>query len=482
MLDVSLQTGTMTGPRRDTSAFKAYDIRGVVGENIDANFVECVARVATEILGATSAAVGFDARETSSDYAQAAARGCMNAGASVLGLGLCGTEEVYHAVGSNGLGLGIMVTASHNPIDHNGLKLVGPNARPLTENEFAAIRERAASISVGAGKSSPPANLDGKAVQPELDLRQAYVQSAIDVAGITSEATLRRTTRILFNCGNGAAGPTLKAILSNLGVRGVQIDAHFVHGLPDPTFQNGIPNPLIPKNHAATASEVVRLGADFGVAFDGDFDRCFFFDGAGTFVGGEYLVALLAEANLRREAGCTIVHDPRLVYAARDKIRAAGGVAIQSGTGHALVKAKMREVGAAYGGEMSAHHYFRDFFYCDSGMIPWMAIIALLAAEEKTLSECVAALRAAYPSSGEINFQIENKWDALARLRAAYVPHAAEVDEGDGLSCDMGAWRFNVRASNTEDLLRLNVEARGQAVSLDGCVAQLSKIIEGTKA
>ena len=265
-------------------------------------------------------------------------------------------------------------------------------------------------------------------------------------------------------------------------MRGVQIDAHVVHGLPDPTFPNGIPNPLLPKNHAATASEVVRLGADFGVAFDGDFDRCFFFDGAGTFVGGEYLVALLAEANLRREAGCTIVHDPRLVYAARDKIRAAGGVAIQSGTGHALVKAKMREVGAAYGGEMSAHHYFRDFFYCDSGMIPWMAIIALLAAEEKTLSECVAALRAAYPSSGEINFQIENKWDALARLRAAYVPHAAEVDEGDGLSCDMGAWRFNVRASNTEDLLRLNVEARGQAVSLDGCVAQLSKIIEGTKA
>jgi phosphomannomutase len=313
-------------------------------------------------------------------------------------------------------------------------------------------------------------------------LRQAYVQSAIDVAGITSEATLRRTTRILFNCGNGAAGPTLKAILSNLGVHGVQIDAHVVHGLPDPTFPNGIPNPLLPKNHAATASEVVRLGADFGVAFDGDFDRCFFFDGAGTFVGGEYLVALLAEANLRREAGCTIVHDPRLVYAARDKIRAAGGVAIQSGTGHALVKAKMREVGAAYGGEMSAHHYFRDFFYCDSGMIPWMAIIALLAAEEKTLSECVAALRAAYPSSGEINFQIENKWDALARLRAAYVPHAAEVDEGDGLSCDMGAWRFNVRASNTEDLLRLNVEARGQAVSLDGCVAQLSKIIEGAKA
>ena len=238
-----------------------------------------------------------------------------------------------------------------------------------------------------------------------------------------------------------------------------------MHGAPDPTLPNGIPNPLLSENHAATASAVVRLGANFGVAFDGDFDHCFFFDVDGTFVDGEYVVA--------------IVHDPRVLFAARDKIGAVGGVATQSLTGHALVKAKMREADAAYGGKMSAHHYFRDFFYCDSGMIPWMMVLRLLTAEGKTLEEGVVELRVAYPPSGEINFQIGNKWDVLERLRAVYAPHAADVDEGDGLSCDMGAWRFNVRASNTEDLLRLNVEARGSDVQVSDCVARLSKIIEG---
>ena len=473
MLDVSLQTGTMTGPRRDTSAFKAYDIRGVVGENIDANFVECVARAAVEALGATSAVVGYDARETSQRYARAAARGCTDAGSDVLNLGLCGTEEVYHACGALGLGLGLMVTASHNPIDHNGLKLVGPGARPLTEPKFQKISDIVAS---GAHTKS---SHTGQIITPEQDPRVDYAAAVAQIAvgNDPTPAAARSAPRVLFNCGNGAAGPTLERVISKLTERGIDFDAIIVQGNPDPTFPNGIPNPLLPENHAATASEVIRHGADFGVAFDGDFDRCFFFDASGQFVGGEYVVALLARATLRREPGASIVHDPRVVYAVREAIEAGGGVPVKSRTGHAFVKAAMRGRGAAYGGELSAHHYFRDFHYCDSGMIPWVMVLDLLRASGSSLSALVGEVSASFASSGEINFEVDSKSAAFDAARSAYASHAAEVDETDGLSCDMGAWRFNLRASNTENLIRLNVEARGAAVSVGDCVAKISKII-----
>ena len=246
---------------------------------------------------------------------------------------------------------------------------------------------------------------------------------------------------------------------------------------PDPTFPDGVPNPLLPEMRAATARAAAEAGTDFGVAFDGDFDRCFFFDASGQFVGGEYVVALLAQATLRREPGASIVHDPRVVYAVREAIEAGGGVPVKSRTGHAFVKAAMRGRGAAYGGELSAHHYFRDFYNCDSGMIPWIMVLELLRSSGSSLSALVGEVSASFASSGEINFEVDSKSAAFDAARSAYASHAAEVDETDGLSCDMGAWRFNLRASNTENLIRLNVEARGAAVSVGDCVAKISKII-----
>jgi len=474
MFNVISRSKIKTDASRDTSAFKAYDIRGVVGENIDANLVECVARAAVYVLGATSAVVGFDARETSQDYARAAARGCMDAGCDILSLGLCGTEEVYHACGARGMGLGIMVTASHNPIDHNGLKLVGPGARPLTETEFQSIRDLVAS------GTSTESNFTGLPMRFEKDPRDDYVATVARIAlgHKSATATHRPAARVVFNCGNGAAGPTLNHVISCLRGCGVDLDAIIVQGNPDPAFPNGIPNPLLPENHAATASEVIRRGADFGVAFDGDFDRCFFFDARGQFVEGEYVVALLARAMLRREPSATIVHDPRVVYAVREAITTGGGQPIQSKTGHAYVKAVMRQSGAAYGGELSAHHYFRDFHYCDSGMIPWILVLELLRSSDLSLSALVEEMSKPFTSSGEINFKVGSKSAVFDAVQSAYAGKAVKIDEADGLSCDMGAWRFNVRASNTENLIRLNVEARSATVVIEDCIDQISKIIK----
>ena len=370
-----------------------------------------------------------------------------------------------------------MVTASHNPIDHNGLKLVGPGARPLTEPEFQKIRDIVAS---GAHTKS---SLSGQLITPEQDTRGDYAAAVAQIAlgKNPTPAAAHSAPRVVLNCGNGAAGPTLERVIYKLTERGIDFDAIIVRGNPDPTFPNGIPNPLLPENHAATASEVIRHGADFGVAFDGDFDRCFFFDASGQFVGGEYVVALLARATLRRDPGASIVHDPRVVYAVREAIEAGGGVPVKSKTGHAFVKAAMRGRGAAYGGELSAHHYFRDFHNCDSGMIPWVMVLDLLRASGSSLSTLVGEVSASFASSGEMNFEVDSKSAAFDAARSAYASHAAKVDETDGLSCDMGTWRFNLRASNTENLIRLNVEARRAAVSVGDCVAKLSKIIRDSQ-
>ena len=454
-------------PAFGVSAFGAYDVRGVIGENLTAGLYYRAARAAVEVLGAHAACVGFDARATSASFAAAALRGVTEAGCKSISLGLCGTEEVYFAAGSANLGLGLMVTASHNPLDYNGLKLVGPGARPLTDQEFKRIRDLTAS-----GDFTAPAAFGTRAVAGTPQ-REAYAAHLADIV----DPKAMGAPRILFDCGSGAAGPTLQVLLRELQSRGAQVDAVTVRGNPDPTFPDGVPNPLLPEMRAATARAVAEAGADFGVAFDGDFDRCFFFDASGQFVGGEYVVALLARATLRREPGASIVHDPRVVYAVREAIEAGGGVPVKSRTGHAFVKAAMRGRGAAYGGELSAHHYFRDFYNCDSGMIPWIMVLELLRSSGSSLSALVGEVSASFASSGEINFEVDSKSAAFDAARSAYASHAAEVDETDGLSCDMGAWRFNLRASNTENLIRLNVEARGAAVSVGDCVAKISKII-----
>jgi len=452
--------------QRNVSAFKAYDVRGVVGETIDADLVHRIARAAAYILGARQAVVGFDARESSPEFAGAAIQGISDAGGDTLDLGLCGTEEVYFATGARKADLGIMVTASHNPISHNGLKLVGPAARPLSESEFAAIKELTASGDFA------PSTLIGTYQEGSLKARKAYMQHIQSLISIDQIGKVK----IVFNCGNGAAGPTLRYLLDALAARGSQISSVLVQADPDPSFPNGIPNPLLPENHGATADAVREYGADFGVAFDGDFDRCFLFDGEGKFVEGEYVVALIAAAVLKNSPRATIVHDPRVVGAIDATVAKNGGQAVASKTGHAFVKATMRRAGAAYGGEMSAHHYFRDFFYCDSGMLPWLKVAELLGATGQSLSQAVAELRTDFPSSGEINFKVANKAAALDRVRSALQDKASKVDELDGLSLTFDTWRFNLRASNTENLLRLNIEGK-DAEDVQLKVAKISNLI-----
>ncbi len=450
------------------TCFKAYDVRGRVGVDLDEDVASRIGLAVAEVLRPDAVVVGHDPRQTSARFADALARGLASGGAEVLDLGLCGTEEVYFATAHVGAGAGVMVTASHNPIDYNGMKLVGPGSRPLTDVEFQAIREAADF----AGQANGPVR------KTPLDLRPAYAQR---VCGFVDGANLR-PFRMLANSGNGASGPTLDVILAELERRGSPVEAIRKHHSPDGTFPNGIPNPLLPENRGATADAVVSSGAEMGVAWDGDFDRCFFFDGEGRFVDGEYVVALLAESVLAREPGATIVHDPRVVWATEDAVARSGGKACASRTGHAHLKAAMRAEKAAYGGEMSAHHYFRDFAYCDSGMIPWLLVMARIAETGASLAELVAERREIFPSSGEMNFRVGDPAEVIERIVGAFGPGAEMVDRLDGASLSFGTWRMNLRASNTEPLLRLNVEARGDRALLKEKVEELSRRIGGERA
>lgn len=444
-------------------AFKSYDVRGRLGEDLDADLVRRVGRAFARTLGAAQVVVGRDARPSSPALLDALAEGLCDEGAEVLDLGLCGTEEVYHATADGGADGGVMVTASHNPIDWNGLKVVREGARPIAwESGLGAIHDLA------LGDLGGPA---GGGARRALDGRPAY---ASHVAGYLDGAI--RPLRVLVNAGNGAAGPTFDAVAARLdaAVEWVRLDWE-----PDPTFPNGIPNPLLPANRDRTARAVVEAGADMGVAWDGDFDRCFFFDEVGDFLDGEHVVALLARAFLAREPGANIVYEPRVIWATQAAIAEAGGRAVASRTGHAHLKASLREHDAPYGGEMSAHHYFRDFSYCDSGIIPALLMTGLLGRSLAPLSAMAADLRARFPSSGEINFAPADAQAALARFEAAYAAQARDVDRLDGLSLDFGDWRTNVRVSNTEGLLRLNVETRGDRDLLAGKVAELSAFLGG---
>jgi len=286
--------------------------------------------------------------------------------------------------------------------------------------------------------------------------------------------------KIVINSGNGAAGPTLNAVISRLKEQGALVKFILVQNEPDSSFPHGIPNPLLSENHAATAEVVLRESADFGVAFDGDFDRCFFFDGKGHFVASEYVVGLIGASFLEKEKGCTIVHDPRVIWNTRDIVFSKGGIPIQSKTGHAFMKQTMRDNEAVYGGEVSAHHYFRDFAYCDSGMIPWLLVAELVSKTGRSLSELVQERIQEFPSSGEINFRVENASKALKRVLEVYREDALSLDETDGVSIAFDTWRFNLRVSNTEPLVRLNIEGRGEAVAIDAKVKEVSKLLDGT--
>lgn len=448
------------------SAFKTYDIRGRLGTDLTEAIAHRIARAFATVTGADAVVLARDCRESSPALADAVAAGLTAQGVRVLDLGMAGTEEMYFATAHLGAGGGICVTASHNPREYNGMKLVGRGAVPLLDADFARIR---ALTQGGEAFSTAP----GGAREDRTGVRAAYVAHVADLVGQGIGPL-----RLVVNAGNGAAGPTLDALAEGLAARGARLDLVRMHHDPDGSFPNGIPNPLLPENRPVTAEAVQLAKADFGVAFDGDFDRCFLFDGEGAFVDGEHVVALLAAAHLAQEAGATIIHDPRVIWAVQDAVRKGGGRSVLAPTGHVFLKAAMRRENAVYGGEMSAHHYFRGFMACDSGMIPWLMVARLVSQSGRSLTEMVGAMRRDFPSSGEINFRVADLPAVVARVRAALEPEARGVDRTDGLSLDFGDWRMNLRASNTEPLLRLNVEARGDSGLVADGVARVRALIE----
>ena len=433
----------------EISCFKAYDIRGQIPNELNAEICYRIGNATGAFLDAKTVVVGRDMRLTSGEFADAVIKGLIEAGVEVLDIGLCGTEMVYFATSHLGADGGIMVTASHNPADYNGLKLVREEARPISaDTGLAEIRALAESDDRKLG--------DGGECTP-VDVLSEYIDHMLDYVDVAKLKPLK----LVINPGNGCAGIATDALEPHLPFKFIK-----VHNEPDGTFPNGIPNPMLIENQAVTANAVVENGADLGIAWDGDFDRCFLFDEQGTFIEGYYIVGLLAESILKKNPGANIVHDPRMIWNTLDIVAEAGGEAVQSKSGHSFIKEKMREVDGVYGGEMSAHHYFRNFSYADSGMIPWLLVAELMSVTGKSLSDLVGKRMAMYPASGEINRQVKDARATLQALHDQYASDALDVDDTDGYSFEFPEWRFNIRMSNTEPVVRLNVESRGDEALL----------------
>lgn len=430
------------------SAFKAYDIRGRYPSALDEDLARHIGFAFAQEFRPSRVVIGHDARLSGPALYAALAGGLRAAGVDVTGIGLCGTEEIYHAALARGFDGGIMVTGSHNPADENGFKLVRGGAVPVSgDSGLTNIRDR-----IAAGQDIPAA-LSGSFA--ESSFRDDYIDFLLNLV----RPEHLRPLKIVADAGNGCAGLVMEKLAKRL-----PLDIRLLHAEPDGTFPHGVPNPLLPEKRELTTRAVREAGADFGIAWDGDFDRCFFYDAGGRFIEGYYLVGLIAEALLIRHPGAKIIHDPRLVWNTQAVVGAVGGVAVESKTGHAFIKERMRAEDALYGGEMSAHHYFRDFACCDSGMIPWLLVARLLSESGKSLAHCVADRMRLFPCSGEINSRVEDIGVVLANVEEAYATQpGAQVSHVDGLSVAFPDWRFNLRGSNTEPILRLNVESRGDA-------------------
>lgn len=449
------------------TCFKAYDIRGKLGSELNEEIAWRIGRAYCQWLKPKTVVVGGDARATSADLKAALADGLMSGGADVLDIGMVGTEEVYFATRFYGVDGGIQVTASHNPIDYNGMKLVKQDSRPVSGDNGLYDIQRLAEIN----QFTPSAIQGQLAVR---SIREHYIEhllSYVDLGALTP-------MKIVINAGNGAAGPTLDALEAALAQRQVPVRLIKINHRPDSTFPNGIPNPMLSENQGVTRQAVLEHQADLGIAWDGDFDRCFFFDHLGNFVEGYYIVGLLAETFLRANQGGKIIHDPRLLWNTQAIAQALDGTAIEAQTGHAFIKDTMRQHDAVYGGEMSAHHYFRDFGYCDSGMIPWLLIIELLSRKATSLFALIEASKARFPVSGELNFTVEDPDVSIQQIKQFYADSVLQTTATDGLSMAFEHWRFNLRASNTEPLLRLNIETRGDPRLLEQKVAQLTELIQ----
>ncbi|AOS96866.1 Phosphomannomutase/phosphoglucomutase [Microbulbifer aggregans] len=445
------------------TCFKAYDLRGRVPDELNTDVAYRVGRAFAQFLDARRVVVGHDIRLTSSELTDALANGLRDAGADVYHIGECGTEEVYFSTFHGDFDGGICVTASHNPMDYNGMKFVRAGSRPISGDTGLKDIQRLA-------EENDFAPVESRGELKRFEHRADFVQHLL---GYVDREQLK-PLKLVVNAGNGGAGSVVDALAPHLPFEFVR-----VHHEPDGNFPNGIPNPLLPENRASTAQAVKESGADFGIAWDGDFDRCFFFDENGEFIEGYYVVGLLAEAFLLKQQGAKIVHDPRLTWNTVDIVKSAGGEPVQSKTGHAFIKERMRKEDAIYGGEMSAHHYFRDFAYCDSGMIPWLLVAELVSRSGKHLSELVGERMGAFPCSGEINSKVEDPAALLKAAEEKYAPSAESVEHVDGLSVAFADWRFNLRMSNTEPVVRLNVESRGDAALMQEKTEELLKLIRG---
>ena len=453
--------------------FKAYDVRGQVPGELNDGMAELIGRAYAKLVNPSRVAVGRDIRLTSPALQAALIRGLTVSGVDVVDVGLVGTEQVYFATFALGLDGGIMVTASHNPRDYNGMKFTRAGARPISADTGLKDIEAMVATAMGlrAGPDLPavlPAG--GKAGTVEKkDIYPEYVDHLLTYV----EVERLKPLKIVVNAGNGGAGAVLDRLESRLPFKFVKLNHQ-----PNGSFPNGVPNPLLPENRAVTSEAVVREKADLGVAWDGDFDRCFFFDHTGEFVEGYYLVGLLAQRALERYPGAKIVHDPRLVWNTLEVVAQAGGVAVESKSGHAFIKERMREEDAVYGGEMSAHHYFREFSYADSGMIPWLQIVQMISETGRSLSDMVVERVRRYPVSGEINRELADPAGALARLKQTYGPRALKIDEIDGFSFDYDKWRCNVRTSNTEPVVRVNLETRADEALLESKTEEILAFLD----
>lgn len=424
-------------------SFKAYDIRGKVPSELNADLAYKIGRSIVTYLKAKKVVIGRDVRKSSPELSAALTKGLNDAGCDVIDLGLCGTEMIYFGTPYFDADAGVMITASHNPPEYNGLKFVKKGSVPIGYDSGLNEIENMI-MNVGLGDVS---EIKGKITN--VDLMEEFIKSLSKFY----DAENIKPYKVVVNAGNGCVGPALDAIEPKLPIQMIKL-----FNEPDSDFPNGVPNPLLPEKRKPTIDAIIENKADLGVAWDGDYDRCFFFDEKGNFIEGYYIVGLLAKSILKKNPGQKIVHDPRLIWNTIDIVAQNGGEAVQSVSGHAFIKQKMRKVNSIYGGEMSAHHYFRDNYYSDSGMIPFLLILELMSLENKPFSELVNEMISNYPCSGEINTTLENPLAKVEEIKAKY--NDGKTDYTDGVSVEYDNWRFNVRISNTEPLIRLNVETK----------------------
>jgi len=448
---------------KSISCFKAYDLRGRIPSELNDDVAYRVARGYAQFLTPRRVVVGRDIRLSSTELADAVCRGLTDSGVDVDDIGVCGTEGVYFATFNNAAADGgIMITASHNPPDYNGMKFVREQSKPISgDNGLQDIRGFAE-----RGEFPAPSRAG---VRRPIDVQAAYVAHLLSYV----DAGKLKPLKIVVNAGNGGAGLIIDALEPHLPFEFIKI-----HHQPDGHFPNGIPNPMLEENRAPTVAAIRRHGADLGLAWDGDYDRCFFFDEHGAFIEGYYIVGLLASVLLRGSAGGKVVHDPRLTWNTLEVVKASGGVSVLSKSGHAFIKQRMREVDGVYGGEMSAHHYFKRFAYCDSGMIPWLIVAQILCESGQSLSSLVGERIGLFPVSGELNYRVPDARATLAAIEARYAPQARAVDRTDGVSFEFADWRFNLRSSNTEPLIRLNVEARGSVKLMQAKTEELLGLLK----